>query len=135
MPNAIKRIVEPFWYVLKSERDKPLEQQSRFLCAPLAQADRMRVWDETAVTSSVMDGSDQKSAIVMSRSFRQAYELAMSNIVEIERFPLDGPKAWPKDGTADQKRQYLEALDDFDVYEIGVAIRERSVLEDEVKNS
>lgn len=132
MPNATKRQVEAWWYVLLSERDKPKEQQSRFLLKPLTQSQRMRVWDDYNWVQVDKDGGRS----INSRAFQQAESLMVEQLLETENFPLDGPKPWPNNGSSPEiKRQYLEMLDDMDVFEIGNAIREKSTLEPEIKNS
>lgn len=132
MPKATKRQTEAWWYVLMSERKNEKADQSRFLLKPLTQAERMRVWDDhNWVTVNPADGS----SAVSSRGLQQAHALVLSNLVEVENFPLDGPKPWPAKGSRAEKETYLEMLDDMDVFEIGNAIREKSVLEPEVKNS
>jgi hypothetical protein len=131
MPNAVKRQVEAWWYVLLSEREKPKEQQSRFLLKPLTQAERMRVWDDHNWVNVSSDGS----STVSSRGLQQAHALVLTNLLETENFPLDGPRKWPAEGSKTEKLTYLELLDDMDVFEIGNAIREKSTLEPEAKNS
>jgi hypothetical protein len=129
LPNATKRQVEAWWYVLQSERDKPQAEQSRFLLKPLTQAERMRVWDDSSWVAIDKNGSKSITA----RGFQQAHELCMTNIEEVQNFPLDGPKLWPK--SKPERLDYLALLDDMDVFEIGNAVREKSTLEPEAKNS
>jgi hypothetical protein len=131
MPNAVKRQTESWWYTLHSERGKPKDQQSRFRLKPLTQAERMRVWDDHNWVTVKADGE----SAVNSRGLQQAHALVISNLLEVENFPLDGPKAWPVEGNRKEKEAYLELLDDMDVFEIGNAIREKSTLEVEAKNS
>jgi hypothetical protein len=131
MPNAVKRQTEAWWYVLVSERAKPKEEQSRFRLKPLTQSERMRVWDDHNWVTVSADGGSQ----VNSRGLQQAHSLVVANLLEVENFPLDGPKTWPIDGSRKDKEAYLELLDDMDVFEIGNAIREKSTLEVEAKNS
>jgi hypothetical protein len=130
MPNATKRQVEAWWYVLRSERDKPKDEQSRFRCNPLTQAERMRVWDDhNWVTVNGQTGDRS----ITSRGLQQAHALCVTQIIEVENFPLEGPKPWP--GSKAARETYLEMLDDMDVFEIGNAIREKATLEVEAKNS
>lgn len=131
MPNATKRQVEAWWYVLDAERAKPKEEQSRFRCQPLTQAQRMRVWDDH---NWVTVGTNGERAI-STRGLQQAHELCLSQITEVQNFPLDGPKPWPDKGSKGEKEAYLEQLEDMDVFEIGNAIRNKSTLEVEAKNS
>lgn len=131
MPNATKRQVEAWWYVLLSEREKPKDQQSRFLCNPLKQGERMHVWDDHNWVTVDKDGKRS----ITTRGLQQAYELCLTNLAKTENFPLDGPKPWPEKGSVAEKAEYLEMLDDMDVFEIGNAIREKATLEPEVKNS
>jgi hypothetical protein len=131
MPNATKRQVESWWYVLLSEREKPAQEQSKFLLKPLTQAERMRVWDDH---NWVTVDKDRNSAVI-SRGLQQALSLCISQLAEVQNFPLDGPKPWPLGGSRMEKEKYLEMLDDMDILEIGNAIRDKSTLEPEVKNS
>lgn len=131
MPKATKRQVEAWWYVLLSEQKSPREEQSRFLLQPLTQAERARVWDDFKWVAVAPDGS----RAITSRAMQQAYSLVLTKLVETENFPTGEAKAWPADGTPEQKQKYLDLLDDMDVFEIGNAIREKSTLEEEVKNS
>lgn len=131
MPKATKRQVEAWWYVLMSEREKPKEEQSRFLCKPLTQAERMRVWDDHNWVTVDREGQ----SAVNSRGLQQAHALCVSQIIEVQNFPLEAPRPWPAQGSKAEKEAYLEQLDDMDVFEIGNAVREKSVLEVEAKNS
>lgn len=131
MPNATKRQVEAWWYVLLSERKRPIDQQSRFKMRPLTQSERMSVWDD----SSWVHVDKEGNRTISTRAFQQARSLVLSNLIETEKFPLDGPKRWPVDGSLDEKSTYLDLLDDMDVFEIGNEVREKSTLEPEVKNS
>ena len=131
MPNATKRQVEAWWYVLVSEREKPMNEQSKFLLKPLTQGERMRVWDDSSWVAIAKDGSRSITA----RGFQQAHEILMSNLVETQNFPLDGVKAWPANGSGADREAYLEMLADLDVFELGDVIRNRSTLGPEVKNS
>lgn len=131
MPNATKRQVESWWYVLLSEREKPKAEQSRFFCRPLRQYERMHVWDDSAWITIDADGKKTVSA----RGFQQAHELCLTHLVATENFPLDEVKPWPDKGSKEEKEAYLEMLDDMDLFEIGNAIREKSTLGAEVKNS
>lgn len=131
MPNATKRQVEAWWYVLVSEREKSKPEQSRFLCQPLTQAERMRVWDDHNWVIVNGDGTSS----VNSRGLQQAHELVIDKLRDVQNFPLDGPKPWPANGSKAEKEAYLEMLEDMDVFEIGNAIREKSTLEAEAKNS
>ncbi|MDP9202290.1 MAG: hypothetical protein M3P26_10235 [Gemmatimonadota bacterium] len=129
MPNATKRQVEAWWYVLMSEREKPKEEQSRFLLKPLTQAERMGVWDDNSWVTVDKEGK----RTITPRGFQQAYDLCLTQITQAENFPLNGPQSWPTSRSA--REVYLEMLDDMDVFEIGNAVREKSVLEVEAKNS
>jgi hypothetical protein len=129
MPNATKRQVEAWWYVLLSEREKPQAEQSRFLLKPLSQAERMGVWDDNSWVTIDKEGK----RTITPRGFQQAYDLCLSQITQVENFPLDGPQSWP--GSPAAREVYLEQLDDMDVFEIGNAVREKSALGAEVKNS
>jgi hypothetical protein len=131
MPKRTKRQVESWWYVLVSEREKPKEEQSRFLLKPLTQAERMRVWDDHNWVTVSPDGASSINA----RGLQQAHALVVSNLLKTENFPLDAPEAWPEKGSRGEKETYLEMLDDMDVFEIGNEIRNKSVLEQEAKNS
>jgi hypothetical protein len=131
MPNARKPQVEAWWQVLESEKGKPEQEQSRFLLGPLTQAERMRVWDDSSWLTVDKDGNKAISA----RGFQQAHALLLSKLLEVRNFPLDGPKPWPTTGSRGEKESYLELLNDMDVFELGNAVRERSTLEQEAKNS
>ena len=125
MAQRAKRPAEAWWYVLTKDRELPREEQSRFLLRPLTQAERMRVWDDFSVRTTGGDGTTQ----IADRSFQQAYGLALSNIAEVENFPAGEPQAWPSKEAA--RRQYLNTIDDMDVWELGNEIRERSSLDRE----
>lgn len=131
MPNATKRQVEAWWQVLKSEQDKPEQEQSKFLLSPLTQAERMRVWDDSSWLTVDKEGNKAISA----RGFQQAHALLLGKLLEARNFPLDSPRPWPATGTKGEKETYLEMLSDMDVLELGDAIRNRSTLEVEAKNS
>jgi hypothetical protein len=91
----------------------------------------MRTWDDGYWSQIEANGR----RTLNSRSFQQAHALVISQLLATENFPLDAPKQWPVDGSRSDKEAYLELLDDMDVYEIGNAIRDRSILEEEAKNS
>lgn len=131
MPNATKRQVEAWWYVLASERNRPQAEQSRFKVKPLTQAQRMRIWDDHNWVT--VDKEGQRA--ITSRGLQQAHELCVSQLLEVQNFPLEGPTPWPVDGSKGEKEAYLEMLEDIDVFEIGDAIRTKSTLEVEAKNS
>lgn len=130
MPKAVARQIEAWWYTLISERSSKPEEQSRFKLAPLTQAERMRVFDDASWVSVDNDGK----STVQPRGFQQARELLLEKLVETENFPLGAPKAWPANGSRSAKEEYLELLDDMDVFEIGNAIRQKSTLEVAAKN-
>jgi hypothetical protein len=118
MPNAVKRQVESWWFVLESEKTLPPDKQSRFLLKPLTQAERLRVWDDYKWVS--VDPQGGRS--ITPRAMQQAEQLVLSNLLETQNFPLDNPITWPASGGLEAKRKYLEMLDDMDVVEIGNAI-------------
>lgn len=132
MAEAARRPIEAWWYVLPSDRDLPAEKQSRFLLKPLSQAERMEAWDESDWVS--IDGTTGERT-VKPRGFRQARELVIRNLVDVENFPASKPDPFPKGGSQAERTAYIEKLDDIDLFLIGDEIRKHSSLELEVKNS
>lgn len=132
MAEAARRPVEAWWYILPADRDLPAEKQSRFLLKPLTQAERMEAWDES---DWVMVDGITGDRTVRPRGFRQARELVLRNLVDVQNFPASSPKPFPKDGTPAEKATYVDQFDDIDLFLIGDEIRKHSSLEREVKNS
>lgn len=132
MARSFKRAAESFPYILKGDRDLPHEQQTRFLCRPLTQAEQLAAEDE--VYYLAFDGTGTN--VHVSREKRVAHRLAVSHIQAIENFPVGAPKPWPEDLEA--RERYLEQLNSEDVLEVGNAIFTRSKLgadADALKNS
>lgn len=123
MAQRAKRPAEAWWYTLKKDEGLPKEEQSRFLLRPLTQAERMRVWDDYTVVSKDANGE----RVVADRSFQQAYGLALTNIADVENFPAGEAAPWPSKKPA--RMEYLNTMDDMDVWELGNEIREHSALE------
>jgi hypothetical protein len=117
MAKTFDRLTESITYVLKADRELPVDQQTRFVLEPLKAVERMRVWDQLTITKRV-------TGEVISRSFQQARELVLTHLIAVENFPVGKPKPWPK--TPEAREEYLERLDDLDVWEIGNELRERS---------
>lgn len=132
MAEAARRPIEAWWYVLPSDRELPAEKQSRFLLKPLTQAERMEVWDESDWVSVNPETGERT---IRPRGFRQARELVLRNLVDVQNFPVSSPKPFPKDGTRAERETYINDFDDIDLFLIGNEIREHSSLEREVKNS
>lgn len=132
MAEAARRPVEAWWYVLPSDQKLPVEQQSRFLLKPLTQAERMEVWDES---DWVMIDGTTGDRTVRPRGFRQARELVLRNLVDVQNFPASKPEPFPKDASQAERVTYIDKLDDIDLFLIGDEIRKHSSLEKEVKNS
>jgi hypothetical protein len=119
MARSVERLTESLTYVLKGDRALPVEQQTRFVLEPLKGPERMRVWDQI----NAVNKSDDRAEVI-SRSFQQARELVLQHLISVENFPVGKPKPWPKSPAACE--EYLERLDDLDIYEIGNELRERS---------
>lgn len=126
MAKAVKRAQAGSWtYVLQRDKATPLEEQSGFTLRQLTGAERDALIDNLARRRTLRDGTVE----TMQRSRQEARELCLSCIVSIDRFPSEGPQPWPAD--AEAREQYLEMLDDDDVYEIGNAIYAHSTLNGE----
>lgn len=111
MAKAKKRPTEAWTYVLEADRSLDPSEQSRFVLAPMTYAQR----------AAVRDGMTQGD-----RVYRSAGEIALDHILSIENFPSDDPRPWPAE--REERRKYLELLDDDDVLEIGNEVWARSTL-------
>lgn len=128
--KAIKRPSGSWRFVPPADQRLKTEEQTVFVLNPLTQGERMVVWDELRWSEVLPDGTRN----IRSRANQQAYELCLAQIGAIENFPAGAPKAWPKNGSDEEKRAYLDQIDDVTILLVGSEIREHSSLEDEVKN-
>jgi hypothetical protein len=115
---------ETWSYVLRSDRELPLEQQSRFVLRPLTQAERLQGVDALVHTRTESGGA----ILQVGRSAQVARDFALSHIVSTQNFPSDGPRPWPADGSLSERSSYLEMLSDDHVSELGNEIWTRSSL-------
>lgn len=129
--KAARRPTGTWRYMLHSDRELKPEDQSVFVLKPLTQFERMEVWDDLNWLETDSTGAQ----VVRPRANRQAYQLCLSNIASIENFPAGSPQKWPENGDVEGKKKYLELLDDLSILLIGTEIRQKSTLEEEVKNS
>ena len=129
MAKKKSRPAESWTYLLVSDRELPIEEQSRFTLSPLTQAERAAIQDDLARTHVATDGSKS----VVARTRRQGLSIALDHIVAIENFPAGAPQPWPKD--REGRETYLEMLDDDFVQEIGNEVFERSSVGVAEKNS
>lgn len=113
MPKAFRRAAESWRYVLRRDRDLPLEQQSVFVLRPMTLTERAAAHDDMARVEHKPDGG----RLVLARTRQQAVAIVLSHVVSTDRFPLDAPAPWPPDPAA--QLAYLEQLEDADVDELG----------------
>jgi hypothetical protein len=129
--KAFKRAVGSWAFIPAADRELPAAEQTRIWCRQLTQEERMYAWDNLNWTQRDTEGN----VVILPRTFTLARELCIAAIESIENFPAGDPKPWPKDGSADEKMAYLNMMDDYEMLRIGQAIRNKALLEDEVKNS
>lgn len=125
------RAVGSWDYVPPADRELPAEQQTTVRCRSLTQAERMMVWDTLSRDIRMPDGS----VVTDIRSFRQARELCLACIESVENFPVGDPKPWPKDGTLAERESYLDRFPDAEILNIGVELRNRATVGQDIKNS
>jgi hypothetical protein len=130
MAQRVAVPAERWTYVLKSDRELPAEQQSRFTLRPLSMAERAAARDNLARVH-VANGE----RIITHRDRSLAVELSLSHIEAIENFPAGDPKPWPADQPLSARLSYLELLGDEAVREIGNEIFDQSVAPAAAKNS
>lgn len=130
MATRVHRPAESFAYVLKADRALPIEQQSRFVCRPMTQAERQALRDDVNRRVECPDGS----RMVVSRTRQVAREVVLEHVVAIENFPAGEPLDWPVGKSREERAKYLEMLDDDAVFELGNHIFERSDVGAELKN-
>ena|SRR6185312_8648261 len=133
MPKKPKRITEAWWFILPQEREAPVAEQGRFLLSPLSQAERMRLMDERSRIHTGGDGS----ILIAPRNIQQAREIVLEHLVQTENVPSDLPLAWPgPEADLEKREKWLdENLKDLDVVAIGMEIRNKSILGEDLKNS
>jgi hypothetical protein len=133
MAKAVKRPAESWVYVLKADRDLPMEEQSRFTLRPMTHNERAAAHDDLVRTRVSPDGDKT----VQARTRQQALVIALRHIVSIENFPSENPQPWP--ATTEARAAYVEQLDDEYVLELGNEVfARRGLLGDEgaaIKNS
>ena len=139
MAQKAKRPAAAWWFVLKAERDRPKEEQTRFLLDPLTGPERMDVWDKLAGRAA-LDGRGLEP-----QTFRTARELCIAKIRDIQNFPsakpngdgtyADQSEPYPVHGNREEKAAYIDQFDEFDIVEIGHEIRDQSSLSPQLKNS
>lgn len=128
--KATKRPSGSWRFIPPADQKLKKEEQTTFVLNPLTQGERMVVWDDLRWTEVLPDGTRN----IRSRANQQAYDLCLSQIEAIENFPAGAPKPWPKNGSEEEKRAYLDQIDDVTILLVGSEIREHSSLEDELKN-
>jgi hypothetical protein len=127
---ATKRPTGTWRFIPPEDRKLKKEKQTTFVLSPLTQLERMEVWD----TLKVVEQDAQGNRTIRSRSYQQALELCVAHIEDVENFPAGKPKPWPKNGSEEEKAEYLDAFGDLSVLVIGMEIRNHSTLEEEAKN-
>lgn len=128
--RATKRATATWRFVLPEDRELEEKERTTFILSPLKQGERMDVWDSLKTVDEDGDGNRR----IRSHSYRQSLELCISHIEDVENFPAGAPKAWPRNGSDEEKAQYLDELKDVAVLVIGTEIRGHSILEEEAKN-
>jgi hypothetical protein len=89
----------------------------------------MEVWDD--IEWAKPDGKGGQ--VIVPRAFQLSREICLTNISDVENFPPGAAQPWPQSRV--EREKYLEQFDDFDLLLIGNEIRNKAVLEDEIKNS
>lgn len=119
--RAITRVTGTFVHVPECDREKPVEEQTRFHLRALTQGERMQVIDDEDVVELRTDGQ----RVVHSRLWSQCLDLALHHIVRVEHFCDDEGREipWPADGTLEEKRAFLARIEDAEVFRIGAAVR------------
>lgn len=120
MAKAQKRAAEAWDYVLKSDRDLPKEEQSRFTLRPMTMA------EQAAYHDAVRSGGGG------SRIWQATVAVCPEHITAVHNFPAGAAKEWPKERAA--QLAYLEDVGVDECFEIGDEIYARSKLGPEVKN-
>jgi hypothetical protein len=128
MAKKIKRRAESWRYVLVSDRDLPVDEQSTWILNPLTQAQRAEVQDNMVRVHNQPDGGQT----FVSRPHRMTLDLCLTNIASVENFPAGAAVPWPSG--RDERAAYLEGLDDAYVHELGNEIYAQAILGDDIKN-
>lgn len=131
MPKKANRSAEQFKYVLPADRVLPPGEQSVFTFRPLTQGERMRAMDTVEVVH--VEGSGERQ--IRFRTFEQARETVLACLVAVENFPVGEPVPFPVTGSREERSNYLEMLDDFDVYRLGEHVFDHSTIGSAEKNS
>lgn len=128
---ATKRPSGSWRFIPPEDRKLKKEKQTVFVLSPLTQNERMEVWDGLKWVEEDTAGN----RAIRSRAYQQALELCIAHIEDVENFPADKPKPWPKNGSpVADKALYLDLLDDVSILILGNEIRNHSTLEEEAKN-
>lgn len=121
MAKSKRKAAEAWRYVLKEDRELPPEQQSTFVLRPMTMIEQAAYFD--AYRSGGGDGDTVWKGTV---------QLAVDHIANVENFPTDAPKEWPKDRTG--QMAYLDEIGVDACFEIGNEVFRRSYIGDEEKN-
>lgn len=128
MAKKFKRPTQSWEYVLDRDRELAPEEQSRFLLRPLTVSERAAVHSGLVTLMEGPDGTRQ----TQSRLNIVGVNIAVQNIVSVENFPSDEPKAWPD--SREERLKYLEQLSDDDVQELANEVFAKSTIDTALKN-
>lgn len=130
--RAMNRASGNWRYVPLADRSEPVERQTVITLSPLSGIERAEMWDNV---NWVVENDETGEKSVQPRVFRQARELCLQHIVNVENFPVGSPEPWPAKGTREDKDRYLDKFHDLDLLEVGNELRSRSLLGDAEKKS
>lgn len=132
MAQKASRDVENFTYVLQSDQQLPIAEQSTFRFRPLIQGERVRLIDGMEV---VLIDPSTKARAIKPCGIQQAYEVVLLSLVAVDNFPGGAAEAYPVDRGREACVRYLEAIDDYQIIELGQYAINRATLGPPEKNS
>lgn len=109
-------------YVPLDDRRLPPEEQTVIYYRPLTAGQRAEAYDGLSVSEIAVDGK----LLQRNCGWQVHRELCLTQIERVDNFPPGAPEPWPTDRAA--REAYLDRIDDLVVNEIGVAIREGSMM-------
>lgn len=131
MPIAIT--TEPQEYVLKAERELPVEKQTVFLLKPLSARAQMRIQDRAKQSATETVTVDGKEYPALENRFEVAYERVLASLTGWRNFYYpDGKEVTfdPRDRECN-----LDKIELIDLFELSLAIDKLSSLDEgAVKN-
>lgn len=126
--QPIKRATETFTYIPEDDRGLPEDQQTILTLSPMTLAERLAsIEAQQSIATSPVSGE----RIIRDRKWTAALELCVAHIEKVENFPPGAnghAKSWPKDGSPQERLDYLAQFDEVTIFNIAQEIYTRSVL-------